>query len=82
MRRAQSLSSVTESADRNSDQAGSNVKEQSRFERNQLLVCGLSGSTTEECVTNFIEVMSNEDVNKVTLRNGKALVTMAKDITG
>lgn len=82
MRRAQSLSSVTESGDQNSGQAGSNVKEQSRFERNQLLVCGLSGSTTEECVTNFIEVMSGEEVKEVTLRNDKALVTMANDITG
>ncbi|XP_020630978.1 poly [ADP-ribose] polymerase 14-like [Orbicella faveolata] len=81
MRRAQSLSSVTESGDQNSGQAGSNVKEQSRFERNQLLVCGLSGSTTEECVTNFIEVMSGEEVKEVTLRNDKALVTMANDIT-
>lgn len=82
MRRAQSLSSATESGDQNSGQAGSNVKEQSRFERNQLLVCGLSGSTTEECVTNFIEVMSGEEVKEVTLRNDKALVTMANDITG
>ena len=82
MRRAQSLSSVTGSGDQNSGQAGSNEKEQSRFEGNQLLVCGLSGSTTEECVTNFIEVMSGEEVKKVTLRNDKALVTMASDITG
>ena len=81
-RRAQSLSNVTESSDQNSGQAKSNIKEQSRFERNQLLVCGLSGSTTEECVTNFIEVMSGDEVMKVTLRNHKALVTMANNITG
>ena len=82
MRRAQSLSSFTESGDQEAGEAESNVKEQSRLERNQLLVCGLSGSTTEECVTNFIEVMSGEEVKKVTLRNDKALVTMANDITG
>lgn len=82
MRRAQSLSSVMESGDQNADQAGSNAKEQSQFERNQLLVCGLSALTTEECVTNFIEVMSGGEVKDIILRNDKALITMTSDITG
>ena len=82
MRCAESLSSVAESGDQTAGQAGSNAKEQSQFQRNQLLVCGLSASTTEECVTNFIEVMSGGEVEEVTLRNDKALITMASDITG
>ena len=61
---------------------GANVKEQSRLERNQLLVCGLSTSTTEDGVVNFIEMMSGEEVKEVTLRNNKALITMASDIAG
>ena len=82
MRRAQSLSNVAETGDQNSGQAGSNVKEQSRFERNKLLVCGLSELTTEDGVVNFIEAMSSEEVTAVTMRNNKALVTMASDIAG
>lgn len=82
MRRAQSLSSVMESGDQNVDQGRSNAKEQSQFERNQLLVCGLSALTTEECVTNFIEVMSGGEVKDIILRNDKALITMTSDITG
>jgi len=70
------------SGDQNADQGGSNGKEQSPFERNQLLVCGLSASTTEECVTNFIEAVSGGDVKDVILRNDKALITMTNDITG
>ena len=31
---------------------------------------------------NFIEVISDEEVKDVKLRNGDALVTMANDITG
>ena len=49
---------------------------------NQLLVCGLSASTTKECVLNFIKAKSSEDVKEVRLRNGVALVTMINDITG
>lgn len=82
MRRAQSLSNVTETGYQNSGQAGSNAKEQSRFERNKLLVCGLSELTTEDGVVNFIEAMSSEEVTAVTMRNNKALVTMASDIAG
>ena len=82
MRKAQSLSSVTEIGDQNTGQAGSNANEQSQFERNKLLVCGLSESTTEDGVVNFIEAMSGEEVKEVTLRNNKALITMANDIAG
>lgn len=82
MKRAQSLSSVTEIGDQNTGQAGSNTNEQSQFERNKLLVCGLSESTTEDGVVNFIEAMSGEEVKEVTLRNNKALITMATDIAG
>lgn len=82
MKRAQSLSSVTEIGDQTTGQAGSNTNEQSQFERNKLLVCGLSESTTEDGVVNFIEAMSGEEVKEVTLRNNKALITMATDIAG
>lgn len=80
MRRAQSLSSV-ESGDQSAG-TGANAKGQSRFQRNQLLVCGLSASTTEDGVVNFIEAMSGEDVKEVMLRNDKALITMANDMAG
>ena len=81
MRCAQSLSSVTESGDQCAG-TGANATEQARFQPNQLLVCGLSSSTTEDGVVNFIEAMSSEEVKEVMLRNDKALVTMANDITG
>ena len=80
MMRVQSLTSVETAGQ--SAFTGANVKEQSRFERNQLLGCGLSASTTEDGVTNFIETMSGEEVKVVTLRNNKALITMASDIAG
>ena len=76
------MSSVTEIGDQNTGRAGSNANEQSQFERNKLLVCGLSESTTEDGVVNFIEAMSGEEVKEVTLRNNKALITMANDIAG
>jgi len=57
-------------------------KEQCRFQQNQLLVSGLSASTTEDCLVNFIEAMSSGEVETVMLRRDKALVTMANDITG
>ena len=75
-----SLSSFTESGDQSTWQAG--VKEQSRFQQNQLLVSGLSALTTEDCLVNFIEAMSGGEVENVMLRNDKALITMANDITG
>ena len=56
--------------------------EQSRFQQNQLLVSGLGASTTEDCLVNFIEAMSGGEVEDVMMRNDKALVTMANDITG
>ena len=56
--------------------------EQSRFQQNQLLVSGLSASTTEDCLVNFIEAMSGGEVEDVMMRNDKALITMANDITG
>ena len=81
MRRAQSLSNVVSGDQSAAD--GENVEEQSRFERNKLLVCGLSKSTTDDAVVNFIEAMSGEEVKEVVkLRNGNALVTMVDDITG
>ena len=79
MRRAQSMSSVEgeEPAD-----AEENVAGQSHFERNKLLVRGLSQLTTPDGLENFIEAMSGgEEVKKVVmLKNGSALVTMADDI--
>ena len=56
--------------------------EQSRFQQNQLLVSGLSASTTEDCLMNFIEAMSGGEVEDIMMRNDKALITMANDITG
>ena len=59
------------------------MEEKSRFERNKLVVCGLSESTTNDAVVNFIEAMSGEEVKEVVkLRNGNARVTMVDDITG
>ena len=81
MRHAQSLSSVV-GDDGQITGAEENVEEKSQFERNKLLVCGLSKSTTDDAVVNFIEAMSGEEVKEVLkLRNGSALVTMVNDIT-
>lgn len=59
---------------------GGETKEQSRFEQNQLLVCGLSTLTTVDGLVNFIEVMSGGTVKDVMRTNDKALITMANDI--
>ena len=56
-------------------------EEGSIFEPNKLLVCGLNETTTSDEVLNFIEVISDEEVQKVQMSKGKALVTMTKDIT-
>ena len=80
IRLAQSWSSIANSGDQNACLA--EAIEQSRFQQNQLLVTGLSTLTTEDCLVNFIEVMSGEEVEDVIMRNGKALITMANDITG
>ena len=80
IRLAQSLSIIANSGDQNACLA--EAIEQSRFQQNQLLVTGLSTLTTEDCLVNFIEVMSGEEVEDVMMRNGKALITMANDITG
>ena len=56
--------------------------EQSQFQQNHLLVSGLSESTTEDCLVNFIEAISGGEVEDVMMRNDKALITMANDITG
>ena len=54
-----------------------------RFEHNELVVCGLSVSTTDEGVLNFIEAISGEEVKEVSmLGKAKALVTMAQPISG
>ena len=76
MRHAQSSSSVLDC-----DQS-SVTEERSRSERNKLRIRGLSESTTDDALTNFIEAMSGEEVKEVLrLRNGKAIVTMVNDIT-
>ena len=79
MRRAQSMSSVgsEECADTEENVAG-----QSHFQRNKLLVRGLSQLTTRDGLVNFIEAMSGEEEVKelLMLKNGSALVTMADDI--
>ena len=52
-----------------------------KFEPKKLLICGLSESTTQDGVLNFIEAMSGEEVETVEMSKGKALVSMTKDIT-
>ncbi|KAJ7351800.1 hypothetical protein OS493_035525 [Desmophyllum pertusum] len=83
MTRAQSSSSVEGARGDQRADTGENVGKQSRFERNKLLVCELSESTTNDGVVNFIEAMSGgEEVKEVLmLSNGSALVTMVNDIT-
>ena len=78
-RLAQNSSSVTESKDQ-ACQAG--TIQQSRFQQNQLLVSGLSALTTKDCLMNFIEAMSDGEVEHVVRRDDKALITMTNDITG
>ena len=58
--------------------------DQSQFERNKILIRGLSGKTSRDGLVNFIEAKSGgEEVKDVQmLKNGKALVTMADDIKG
>ena len=56
--------------------------DQSRFPQNQLLVSGLSALTTEDCLVNFIQAMSGGEVEDIMMRNDKALITMANDVTG
>ena len=77
MRQAQGLSSKIV----NQGTLTGGNEEDSNFEPNRLLVCGLSESTTHDGVLNFIEVISGEEVQKVQISKGKALVTMTKDIT-
>ena len=60
-----------------------NQGDEEPFEHNKLAVSGLNASTTDEGVLNFIEAMSGEEVEEVSmLGNGKALITMAQPITG
>ena len=75
MRRAQSFSSLQSACH-------AEAIEKSHFQQNQLLVSGLSALTTEDCLVNFIEAMSGGEVEDVMMRNDKALITMANDITG
>ena len=80
MRHAQSLSSLV-GWDQSSG-TRENTEERYGFERNKLRVRGLSESTTDDALTNFIEAMSGEEVKEVQkLRNGNAIVTMVNDIT-
>ena len=79
MRRAQNLSSAEVDGH---PERRENEEDESRFEQNKLVVRGLSASTTDDDVLNFIEAMSGEEVKEVTmLGKGKALVTMAEQIT-
>ena len=80
IRLAQSLSSLANCGDQNACLA--EAIKQSRFQHNQLLVSGLSALTTKDCLVNFIEAMSAGEVEDVMMRNDKALITMASDITG
>ena len=78
-RRTQSLSSVEVDG---RPKRRENEEDEFRFEQNKLVVRGLSGSTTDEGLLNFIEAKSGEEVKKVTmLGKGKALVTMVERIT-
>ena len=74
IRRAHSTSSVVEKG----------PTDQSQFERNKILIQGLSEKTSRDGLVNFIEVKSGgEEVKDVQiLKNGKALVTMADEIKG
>lgn len=74
-RRAQNLSSLKSACH-------PEAIEQSRFQQNQLSVSGLSALTTKDCLVNFIEAMSGGEVEGIIMRNDKALITMANDITG
>ena len=58
--------------------------DQSQFERNTILIRGLSEKTSPDGLVNFIEAKSGgEEVKDVQmLKNGKALVTMADEIKG
>ena len=80
MRHAQSLSSVV-GRDQSSG-TGENTEERYGMERRKLRIRGLSESTTDDALTNFIEAISGEEVKEVQrLRNGNAIVTMVNDIT-
>ena len=77
LRRAQSLSSGMDVQDSHTND---NRGEHTKFEPKKLLICGLSESTTQDGVLNFIEVMSGEVVETVEMSKDKALVTMTEDI--
>ena len=74
IRRAHSTSSVVEKG----------PTDQSQFERNKILIRGLSEKTCPDGLVNFIEARSGgKEVKDVQmLKNGKALVTMADEIKG
>ena len=74
IRRAHSTSSVVEKG----------PTDQSQFERNKILIRGLSEKTCADGLVNFIEVRcAGKEVKDVQmLKNGKALVTMANEIKG
>ena len=74
IRRAHSTSSVVEKG----------PIDQSQFERNKILIRGLSEKTCPDGLVNFIEARSGgKEVKDVQmLKNGKALVTMANEIKG
>ena len=74
IRRAHSTSSVVEKG----------PTDQSQFERNKILIRGLSEKTCPDGLVNFIEARSGgKEVKDVQmLKNGKALVTMANEIKG
>ena len=52
-------------------------------EQNKLAASGMNGSTTEERMLNFTEVMSGEEVKEVSMqRDGKPLITIVEPRTG
>ena len=75
---------LTTSAQRMSSVVEEEPADQSQFERNKILIRGLSEKTFPDGLVNFIEARSGgKEVKDVQmLKNGKALVTMADEIKG
>ena len=75
---------LTTSAQRMSSVVEEGPADQSQFERNKILIRGLSEKTCADGLVNFIEVRcAGKEVKDVQmLKNGKALVTMADEIKG
>ena len=78
------VSKITSSPCSVDDSDAGKVADQSQFETNKILIRGLSGKTSRDGLSNFIEARSGgKEVKDVQmLKNGKALVTMADKIKG